>query len=316
MTIAPIYVHEDRRPNAGVLVNLSEAASTDVITALSESRLGWGVETAPIYAAPGGMSDPILVTDRRAVMKVEPEGPSYLATVGAKYPVISNLDAALPLQRLIDDGRITLAQGGSTKNGRNGFLLAQMNDTVSLTTDPHSRFLLAKWNHAGEAALSLHAISRRYWCQNQVPAIVNSRGGIVSIRHDRNSEARMAALPGMLDVLVGSFADWDAAWEELCEVRVTSHEVDAFIARMFPTPHGPNVTDRMRANVSERRITLARIIDSPTNANIAGTRASLFAGVSEWSDWFHGKDAARRSARALEGRNTAILRRAWGMVSA
>ena len=58
---APIIDHEVRSPNAGVLVNLSEAASTDVITALDESRLSWGVATAPIYAAPGGMEDPILV---------------------------------------------------------------------------------------------------------------------------------------------------------------------------------------------------------------------------------------------------------------
>lgn len=317
MTAAPILDHVDRRPNAGVLVNLSEAASTDVITALAESKLDWGVETSPIYASPNDGTDPVLVTDRRAVMKVEATGPSYLATVGATYPVISNLDAALPLQRLIDDGRIRLAQGGSTKNGRHGFLLAELVEGTSLTTDPHSRFLLAKWNHSGDAALSLHAVSRRYFCTNQVPALVAQSGGIVSIRHDRHSEARMNALPGVLDLLVGSFADWDAQWEVLCQQQATPLDVDLFVERLFPKPVGPDVTERMRINVADRRDLVTKLaLDSSTNENIRGTKASLFAAASEWSDWYHGKDAARRTARALEGRNTAFLRRAWHLVGA
>lgn len=314
--MSTILDHEVRHPNKGVLVDLSEAASTDVITALAESKLDWGVETAPLYAAPGGEHDPILAPDRRAVMKVEADGLSYLATVGDKYPVISNLDAALPLQRLIDDGRITLAQGGSTKNGRNGFLLAEMKDGTALTTDPHSRFLLAKWNHSGDAALSLHAISQRYFCTNQVPAIVRKHGGIVSIRHDRNADARMAALPGMLDLLVAAQVEWEAEWQVLCEQQVRTWEVDQFITRLFPTPTGPEVTGRMLHNVTERRHTVANLIDGPTNENIRGTRASLFAAASEWSDWHHGKDAARRSTRALEGRNTPFLTRAWDLVGA
>lgn len=313
MTAPPIIDHEVRSPNAGVLVNLSEAASTDVITALDESRLSWGVATAPIYAAPGGMEDPILVPDRCAVMKVDTDGSSYIATVGARYPVISNLDAALPLQRLIDDGRITLAQGGSTHNGRHGFLLAEMTDGRALTTDPHSRFLLVKWNHSGEAALSLHAISRRYFCMNQVPSIVASRKGAVSIRHDRNADERVAALPGMLDLMVSAHVEFEAEWEALCKQQVSTRQVDQFLTELFPVPRGRDVTARMRETVNQRRGTVDRLFDGPTNANIAGTRAALFAAASEWSDWYSRKDPRRATVRALEGKSTPTLSRAWAL---
>jgi phage/plasmid-like protein (TIGR03299 family) len=305
-----------RHPYAGLLHNISEGA--DVTQALAEADLLYGVEKVPLIGT--HPLDTIPVTDRMLTVRVDDPVtvPTALAVVGADYQVISNVDAFAPLDALREAGRITFDQGGRTRDGRNAFLLCRLTDGHTVPGgDPHDRFILARTSHDGTSALRLMPVARRYWCCNQMPAILaTSRNAIVSIHHGRSARERMEQLPGMLDLLVTSLDQFDEEWKILAGSTVNTRDVDRFLTRLFPTPHGPDVTDRMRVNVVERRRAVDALLDGPTNANIRGTKAALIAAATEWAQWGRSKDARRSGLRALEGTDLEFNRRAWELAHA
>lgn len=312
--------HPVRHPNAGVMVNIDPGA--DVLAALGQADLMWGVVKAPIRATLADGRDPILIPDRAAILRDRGplEDPTPLGVTGAGYIPITNFDAYRPLDALIDLGRIRIVQGGQTKNGRHTFLLCELTDgTTMLDVDPHKRFILARTSHDGTGALTLTAWSQRLWCTNQIPGIVARRAGqapaLVSIRHGHGASTRVESLPKMLTMLVGSLDNFDEAWQALASRYITPREVNVFLHGLFPDPVGPNVTERMWDTVSTRRNEVKALLDSPTNANLAGRRASLVAAATEWDQWFRGKSVERRSARILEGRSTAFTQKAWALAS-
>lgn len=315
-TRQPINDYNGRHPYAGLLHNISEGA--DIAQALSEADLLYGVEKVPIVGT--HPLDVIPVKDRALTVRVDDpiSVPTALAVVGHDYQVISNLDAFSPLDALRKAGRITFDQGGRTRDGRHAFLLCRLTDGHTIPGgDPHHRFILARTSHDGTSAVRLIPVAQRYWCVNQMPSILATRkNAVISIHHGRSAAEKMEALPAMLDMLVTSLDTFDEEWKALVEQRVGTHDVDRFLTRLFPTPQGPEVTDRMRANVAERRHAVARLLDGQSNANIHGTRASLVAAATEWDQWGRTRDARRSALRSLEGTNMEFTTRAWELAHA
>lgn len=333
-TPRPILDHGASRPMyEGVLVNLS--AGADVVTAMSEAGLDYGVEKRPLYGIDqdagyieshphGAQPHHVMVSVPDKALIVRNDGPldklRPLAVVGHEYHVITNLDAFAPLDALRREGRITFAQGGCTKDGRHAFLVCMLAEGATIPGgDPHQRYILAKTSHDGTGALRLSAMTSRLFCTNQIPAIIGSRIGekVLSIHHGRKAGDRMAELPAMLDMMLAHLDEFDREWEALCATKATSRDVDEFLVRLFPTPHGRDVTPRMIANVNERRRSVDRLIThAPSTVGIRGTAAAMFAAATEWDQHGRGTDVGRRSARVLEGRASEFTRRAWELAHA
>lgn len=322
MTTTEILDHPVRSPFAGVLTNVTEGA--DVTSALAECGLLWGVEAFDVAATRrlDDGSEAHLMPDHKAIMRIDPlvsDEPIGLAVVKKGYTPIPNLDAFLPLQPLVDSGRITLTQGGMTKDGRHAFLLADLADGVTmLDQDPHQRMLIARTSHDGTGALRIGGWAKRLWCTNQIPSLVCSRNAAVSIHHGRGATVKVEALGGMLDMIVGSMDVFDEEWRRLASTALPPAErmPTRYVKSLFRMPEGPHVTDRMRQTVRDRRAAVTSLLDAPTNANVAGTKAALIAAATEWDQHFRGKDAGRRAVRLLEGRSTEFTHRAWTLASA
>jgi hypothetical protein len=120
----------------------------------------------------------------------------------------------------------------------------------------------------------------------------------------------------MLDMLVSKLDTFDVEWERLASERVPVGAGREFVERLFPEPHGIDVTDRMRQNVTTRRHTVLNLAEGRTNANIAGTKAALVAAATEWNQWYRTKDARRSGLRTLEGTDTTFAHRAWDLAGA
>lgn len=312
-----IIDHPVRHAYAGVMRDVTPGS--DVVSALAQCNLLWGVTKAEVRAVLPDGRDPIVIPGRAAILRdMGPlEEPVPLAVVGSGYVPITNVDAFGPLQLLVDAGKIEVEQGGMTKDGRHTFLLCSLADGVTmLDRDPHARFILAKTSHDGTGALRLSAWSQRLFCTNQMPSIIAAKNAFVSIHHGRGAALKVEALSDRLDMLIGSLDTFDEEWRVLASQHVTTHQVDAFITRMFPTPPGGFAGDRQRNNVLRNRTALADVIDSRTNENLRGTKAALVAAATEWDQHYRGQSAARRSTRLLEGGGTRVAQRAWALAGA
>lgn len=310
-----IIDHPVRSPYAGVLVNIDPGS--DVVSALGQANLMWGVTKTQVRAVLDGGRDPIVIPRKAAILRDNGplEDPTPLGITGSEYVPISNLDAYSPLQPLIDLGKISPVQGGQTKDGRHTFLLCELTaGTTMLDVDPHQRFIMARTSHDGTGALRLGAWSKRLFCTNQIPSLVTGgRRGFVSIHHGHGASTKVDALSGKLEMLIGSLDQFDEEWRAMAGATISTWAEDAFIENLFPMPHGPKVTDRMRNTVTTRRTAIRTLLDSPTNDNIGGTRAALVAAATEWDQWFRGKSVERRSVRLLEGGSTQFAQRAWAL---
>jgi phage/plasmid-like protein (TIGR03299 family) len=304
----------NRNPYESALVEIAPGA--DVFDALVQCGLLWGVTRTQVLAPVGDGLDPIVMPGKSALLRdMGPvEAPIPLAVVSSGYQVIQNLDAFSPLQSLVDAGRISLAQGGVTKSGRHCFLLAEISGGLSmLDVDPHERYIIARTSHDGTGSLAIQPWSQRLFCLNQIPAIVRSKGSIVSIHHDRRAETRIAALEGMLDGLVTGLDEFDEEWRRLAGTPVTPGIQQAFVERLFPMPKGFEVTTRQRDHVTRRRAEVRSMAtDHSTNANLRGSRAALVAAATEWDQHVRG-DARRRSVRLLEGQSSDFARHAFAV---
>lgn len=305
-----------RTSYAGVMHDID--AGSDIVSTLAQADLLWGVSKQRLHVTFDDGRDPVLYPDRHAIVREDVGAdPIPLAVVGDTYEAVTNLSAAEPLEILREQGIIEgYEQAGMTRGGRHVFISCRLSSQSTIEGDEHARYLMCAISHDGTGSVRLVPRLRRIACMNETPMLAKWAKAIVSIPHRRGANDLVRALPAAVERSLTVVADWEDEWQTLMRQPVGAATVDAFITRLFPTPHGPDVTQRMRNTVTERRHAVARLIDGPNNAGIVGSMASLYAGASEWDQHYRGKDPARRSTRLLEGRSDAFLSRAWDLVGA
>ncbi len=231
-----------------------------------------------------------------------------LGVVGKGYAPIQNRDAFSTLQYLQDEGFITdYEQAGMLGDGQRCFIIARLNNSMTLTDTHHGRIMFAT-SHDGSGAFHVRALAERLFCSNQIPNLARRGKGVISIRHTTSANHRLQQVKQAVLSEMHWFDEYQNWYDKMCNTSVDWRVTSAFLNQVAPK-RDPKTANQRQLNTDERRRNKIRDrITGQFNANIKDTVAALFQGAVEYSDY----DARGRNAdRILMGRDIEFKARAW-----
>lgn len=236
-----------------------------------------------------------------------------LGVVGRGYAPIQNRDAFSTLQYLKDEGFIVgYEQAGLLGDGQRCFIIARLNDSMTLTDTHHGRIMFAT-SHDGSGAFHVRALAQRLFCSNQIPNLARRGKGVISIRHTTSANARLQQVKQAVLSEMRWFDEYQVWYDKMCNTDVDWRVTSAFLNQVAPKRDPKTATERER-NTDERR--QRKILDRITgqfNANIKDTVAALFQGAVEYSDY---DSRGNNADRILMGRDIEFKARAWDAAKA
>jgi len=236
-----------------------------------------------------------------------------IGVVGERYTPIQNRDAFSTLTYLQDEGFISkYEQAGILGDGQRCFIIARLNDSMTLTDKHHGRIMFAT-SHDGSGAFHVRALAERLFCSNQIPNLARRGKGVISIRHTTSANARLQQVKQAVLSEMRWFDEYQNWYDKMLNTEVDIPRISAYVNQVAPKRDPKKVTERER-NTDERRQEkiLDRIVGQ-YNANIAGTVAALFQGAVEYSDY---DSRGRNADRILMGRDIEFKSRAWDAAKA
>jgi phage/plasmid-like protein (TIGR03299 family) len=187
--------------------------------------------------------------------------------------------------------KVKLETGGSLGGGRRVWMLARIDEPVSLPGDGSYTFpfLGITSSHDGEASCAARLTTVRIVCGNTFSAAEaegERTGAVFSFSHrgdwrSRLDEAREALLYARRETAV-----YAEAMTELLGIKVTERQEQLFLREFIPSPSDGLITDRVAKNIEEARAAVTGFLNSPTveGAGIRGTAYGLVQASGEYLD--------------------------------
>lgn len=251
--------------------------------------------------------------------------------VGKDYETIQPVDALAPFDWLISEGFAKGWEQAGRFDYHRTFALMELESESRLDRDPHMRKAMVSLANDGSGSLRIRPWAQRIRCTNQEPMIFARRGGVVSIRHTRSARTLVPQLRGTIEQVLLTMDQHERLVAQLEESPASSHDIDEFVARMFPDRK--SLLDKSEALfqrgerravtlLSEKRATLKNLIMfSPTTEELRSRRMSkavLLHSAIEYSDYFStvrgGVQQDARARKMLLGTDVPFKRRAASIV--
>ncbi len=284
------------RANLNFEVELQELSS-QVVTPMPNSDAGFNV-TRVNYTQSG-------------VVRMDNLKP--IGVVGERYTPIQNRDAFSTLQYLQDEGFITgYEQAGMLGDGQRCFIIARLNDSMTLTDTHHGRIMFAT-SHDGSGAFHVRALAERLFCSNQIPNLARRGKGVISIRHTTSANARLQQVKQAVLSEMRWFDEYQNWYDKMCSTDVDWRVTSAYLNQVAPKRDPKMLSEVERRNDERRQAKILDRITGQFNANIKDTVAALFQGAVEYSDY---DSRGRNADRILMGRDIEFKSRAWDAAKA
>jgi len=275
------------------LANRIFSQDEDVSTAtmLEEAKLSnWNVRLSPITEyIPEAFSD---VSDASLVLRTNPfnGGTDVLATVGKRYKPVQNEELFAFADNIHDaDPNCRWESAGSLKKGKVVFGTVDIPRTMVLdpqgANDQTKLYLIVWTSHDGSVAVQAAITPVRVVCQNTLNLAMKSAKQSFKIRHTQSVEGRIQVARETLGLALGYFDEFEKEAQELFKQEITDVEFSKLIRSIYPKPDVDNKSTLKRW---ENKVVLIDDLyhNSPTNANIKGTKWGAFNALTERLDYF------------------------------
>jgi phage/plasmid-like protein (TIGR03299 family) len=275
------------------LANRIFSQDEDVSTAtmLEEAKLSnWNVRLSPITEyIPEAFND---VSDASLVLRTNPfnGGTDVLATVGKRYKPVQNEELFAFADNIHDaDPNCRWESAGSLKKGKVVFGTVDIPRTMVLdpqgANDQTKLYLIVWTSHDGSVAVQAAITPVRVVCQNTLNLAMKSAKQSFKIRHTQSVEGRIQVARETLGLALGYFDEFEKEAQELFNQEITDVEFSKLIRSIYPKPDVDNKSTLKRW---ENKVVLIDDLyhNSPTNANIKGTKWGAFNALTERLDYF------------------------------
>ena len=275
------------------LANRIFSQDEDVSTAtmLEEAKLSnWNVRLSPITEyIPEAFND---VSDASLVLRTNPfnGGTDVLATVGKRYKPVQNEELFAFADNIHDaDPNCRWESAGSLKKGKVVFGTVDIPRTMVLdpqgANDQTKLYLIVWTSHDGSVAVQAAITPVRVVCQNTLNLAMKSAKQSFKIRHTQSVEGRIQVARETLGLALGYFDEFEKEAQELFKQEITDVEFSKLIRSIYPKPDVDNKSTLKRW---ENKVVLIDDLyhNSPTNANIKGTKWGAFNALTERRDYF------------------------------
>jgi phage/plasmid-like protein (TIGR03299 family) len=285
------------KPWHGLGVTLEEAPNS--AEALRQSGLDWVVQPHKIYIANSIDDDKALVEGY--VGNVRSSDQSLLGIVSERYKVVQNHEAFAFTDLLVGDGDVRYETAGSLRNGRQVWMLARMNRSLSLLGDAFEPYLCFVNSHDGTGAVRVLMTPIRVVCQNTLNIALRGAQRSWSTPHIGDISARLAAAQNTLELADRYIIRLEKEADILAQQPVSAARFDEILESLFPID--PQATPRSRAAIFAQREGVQRAYRAEDLQRFSGTGWGVVNAVSD----FVGHTTPRRQTTTYKANRWAKL---------
>lgn len=266
---------------------------------------GWDVHTEPMYLADG---TPVTGRYQHAVVRNDAKtdtGKSTLGQVGKTWAPMQNESMVQIMQAVTDISGATIDTLGSLDNGKRVFFSMKLPEQMQVGgVDPVDVYLAGFNSFDGQSRFQFMVTPVRLLCFNMQRAASRESLSRYQLRHTaKGVGVAVQEVREMLDLTWAHDAEFQAEADRLLDQAYTDQAFSRLTASLFPTT--PGSTERQVETQKERRAQLSHLFrESPTAANIRGTRWAAYQAVTEWTD--HTRQLRNMAGGALRERRAVL----------
>lgn len=284
-----------------------EEFPTEVIPALTASRMAWSVKTVPlgyttvnkgagfllgrakeslafhVDVAPGG--SPIMGIIREDTGEL-------LGTATPDYQCFQNIEKFQFLEGLLGK-ELEFVSAGTIKGGRRVYVLAKVPNGMMIGGDKVDRYFFITGGHDGQTGVDIGVSYIRMVCQNTLEMGLASAQHHIHFKHIGDMEAK-AKLAGDMMLMGMEHAKLvQELGNKLAAVQLGGDEYNDYIKSVYEPPvFTPGQTDDMKKRAITRyagRLDLLReLYGGRTQGNSPYSLWSAYNSVVEHQDWYRG----------------------------
>jgi len=274
---------------ANRIFSQDEEVSTQLM--LDEAKLSnWNVRLAPVTDhIPAEWNDS---SGAQYVIRNNPfnGGTDVLSVVGSRYKVVQNEELFSFADNIVDgDSRVAWESAGSLKAGK--VVFGSLTVPREMVLDPQGAndktqlYLIVWTSHDGSVAVQAAITPVRVVCQNTLNLAMKSAKQSFKIRHTQTAEGKIQVARETLGLTLGYFDEFEKQAQELFKQEITDAEFSKLIRTIYPKP---DKDAKGALKKWENKVVLLDDLyfNSPTNANIKGTKWGAFNALTERLDYF------------------------------
>ena len=302
--------------------------------AIVTSGLDWTVTTLPMYLNLPGVGI-TKIDGRNAIVRETDNKVLSNALLGDNYTPIQNREAFNFFDEVVADKKAKYHTAGSLFGGRWVWILAKLNDTISIKGDAVDKYLLLMNGHDGSLAFKMFFTPIRVVCYNTLTAAdaearaMMRKGNFNGMFYARHSKSVMNHLHDARDILgisVKYYEEFEEQAKELAKFQLPAAELPKLLVAAFNTTGAikpEEVTTLANYDFSTRRqnqmATITRLFEGEgkglNDPAIKGTKWAGYNAVVEYCDFarkYGGSDPnENRLKNTLFAGGAAIKQRAW-----
>jgi phage/plasmid-like protein (TIGR03299 family) len=275
---------------ANRIFSQDEEVSTQLM--LDEAKLSnWDVRLSPVTDhIPTEWNDS---SGSQFVLRTNPfnGGTDVLSTVGARYKVVQNEELFSFADNIVDgDSRVAWESAGSLKAGK--VVFGSLTIPREMVLDPQGAndktqlYLIVWTSHDGSVAVQAAITPVRVVCQNTLNLAMRNAKQSFKIRHTQTAEGKIQVARETLGLTLGYFDEFEKQAQELFKQEITDAEFSKLIKTIYPKPE-ESASKLAKTKWDNKVILLDDLYhNSPTNANIKGTKWGAFNALTERLDYF------------------------------
>lgn len=279
-----------------------------------QAALPWEVATETLYRKMIHVSDEgELVESYEPIeefkMNLRDDTHDILGVVSSTYGTVKNSDLFDIMEGLEKASRkgmpVKYETGGSLKGGKKVFLLARLEEPLTVKGDPYGStipYYGIQNSHDGSGALRGQALMTRVVCDNTARAAdieAQNRGTEFVFKHTASIQDRIADAAQALEGWRESITYWQDMMEHLIKVDVTPDQRKDFIQLFIPMPTSESlVSDRVKNNIREAQVQLNNLLEAPGLEVVSNTAYGLVQGAVEWSQHYRATKGTSDNDRA------------------
>jgi len=281
--------------------------------AIEAAHLGWTVAPYPISVA----GKQCKLEDFQGIVRTDTM--DTLGIMKGRYEVIQNSECFDFADSLAADGAIKYETAGALRGGKQVWMLAKYDGSMTINNDKHDQYLLLVTSHDGSKCLELLWTAVRVVCANTLAlALRDSKGrgrNSVKIRHSTNWEDKRDEAKRILGLTQDYFADMRTALEGLNQQPMSTDDMDCFSKLLFPSK-GEDKGEEVAARTSNMRWGVQRLFNRPSAGTSGLTRWDAFNASTDFADHFSTiRGQNTRMESALMGSGAELKQKAYELLT-
>jgi phage/plasmid-like protein (TIGR03299 family) len=256
--------------------------------AVEHAKLGWEVESRPIYII-GNDGNPLEINGKTAIVRGDNQ--YVLSVMTDRYKVLQNRECfamwnAITAPEAGGDAMAVWDTAGSLDEGRKVFAQCKLTGgNIIIGKGKHKeeteRRVLFFTSHDGSAAVTGLQTPIRVVCQNTLSAALANHSCKFAFRHTKNALTKVSEAQRVLGLATEYFKEYGDAMNHLYSQKVDSEYVKGFLETLFPAKADEEGDIHLRIGNKREAVEL---LFREGKGNRGENRYDLLNGLTEWVD--------------------------------